>query len=117
MSGRGKVKTQRISISKRAGTIFPVSRIRRYLKGCTHHQRIAVGAPIYQAAVMEYLAAEILELAGNAARDNKRSRITPRHILLAIANDEELNKVRKVALVVGKFIISLIPIFKVNLRA
>ena len=100
MSGRGKVKTQRISISKRAGTIFPVSRIRRYLKGCTHHQRIAVGAPIYQAAVMEYLAAEILELAGNAARDNKRSRITHRHILLAFANDEELNKVRKVALVV-----------------
>lgn len=95
MSGRGKAKSQRISISKRAGTIFPVSRIRRYLKGCTFHQRIAVGAPIYQAAVMEYLSAEILELAGNAARDNKRTRITPRHILLAVANDEELNKLLK----------------------
>lgn len=95
MSGRGNPKTQRISLAKRAGTIFPVGRIRRYLKGCTHHQRIAVGAPIYQAAVMEYLSAEILELAGNAARDNKRSRITPRHILLAVANDEELNKLLK----------------------
>jgi len=95
MSGRGHAKTQRISLAKRAGTIFPVGRIRRYLKGCTHHQRIAVGAPIYQAAVMEYLSAEILELAGNAARDNKRSRITPRHILLAVANDEELNKLLK----------------------
>ncbi|XP_057308596.1 core histone macro-H2A.1-like isoform X1 [Hydractinia symbiolongicarpus] len=95
MSGRGKSKAQRVSISTRAGTIFPVSRIRRYLKGCTHHQRIAVGAPIYQAAVMEYLSAEILELAGNAARDNKRTRITPRHILLAVANDEELNKLLK----------------------
>lgn len=95
MTGRGKAKAQRVSISRRAGTIFPVSRVRRYLRGCTHKLRIAMGAPIYQAAVMEYLSAEILELAGNAARDNKRSRITPRHILLAIANDEELNKLLK----------------------
>lgn len=39
------------------------------------------------------IAAEILELAGNAARDNKKGRITPRHIKLAVANDEELNQV------------------------
>jgi histone H2A len=37
--------------------------------------------------------AEIMELAGNAARDNNKNRITPRHILLAVSIDSELNQV------------------------
>ncbi len=92
--GKGKGKGTRggVSRSVRAGITFPVGRIARYLRQGRYSQRVGAGAPVYLAAVLEYLAAELLELAGNAAKDNKRARITPRFILLAIKNDEELNK-------------------------
>ncbi|GES75808.1 histone-fold-containing protein [Rhizophagus clarus] len=80
------------SRSAKAGLQFPVGRIHRLLRKGNYAQRVGAGAPVYLAAVLEYLAAEILELAGNAARDNKKSRIIPRHLQLAIRNDEELNK-------------------------
>lgn len=96
MSSRGgKKKTTKTSRSAKAGVIFPVGRMLRYIKRGHPKYRIGVGAPVYMAAVLEYLTAEILELAGNAARDNKKGRVTPRHILLAIANDEELNQLLK----------------------
>ena len=91
----GNAKTTATSRSTRAGLQFPVGRILRYLRKGNYSKRVGSGAPVYLAAVMEYLTAEILELAGNAARDNKKLRIIPRHLLLAIKNDEELNQVLK----------------------
>lgn len=82
----------RRSRSVRAGLQFPVGRIHRLLRKGNYGDRIGSGAPVYLAAVLEYLVAEILELAGYSARDNKKSRIIPRHLLLAIKNDEELDK-------------------------
>ena len=91
MSGRGKggkTKSKAKSRSSRAGLQFPAGRIHRLLRkgngACWSWSPLA--------AVMEYLAAELLELAGNAARDSKKTHIIPRYLQLAIRNDEELNK-------------------------
>ncbi|XDB48849.1 hypothetical protein AB1E18_002431 [Capra hircus] len=96
MSGRGKqggkARAKAKSRSSRAGLQFPVGRVHRLLRKGNYAERVGAGAPVYMAAVLEYLTAEILELAGNAARDNKKTRIIPRHLQLAIRNDEELNK-------------------------
>eukprot|EP01084_Bolivina_argentea_P260880 440695_1 len=88
-------KRVRKSQSQRAGLQFPVGRMARHLKEGKYAQRIGGGAPVYLAAVLEYFTAELVELAGNAAKDNKRQRIIPRHIMLAVKNDEELSKLFK----------------------
>ncbi|XP_039029237.1 probable histone H2A.5, partial [Hibiscus syriacus] len=85
---RGGDRKKAVSKSAKAGLQFPVGRIARYLKNGRYAQRYGGGTPVYLAAVLEYLAAEVLELAGNAARDNKKNRINPRHVLLAVRNDE-----------------------------
>ena len=97
MAGRGKAigsgaAKKAMSRSSKAGLQFPVGRIARFLKAGKYAERVGAGAPVYLAAVLEYLAAEVLELAGNAARDNKKTRIVPRHIQLAVRNDEELSR-------------------------
>lgn len=66
MSGRsGKKKMSKLSRSARAGVIFPVGRLMRYLKKGTFKYRISVGAPVYMAAVIEYLAGKVPRGAGN----------------------------------------------------
>ncbi|CAG0885659.1 unnamed protein product, partial [Darwinula stevensoni] len=94
MSGRGKGgkgKSKAKTRSSRAELQFPVGRVDRLLRKGQYADRIGSGAPVYLAAVLEYLTAEVLELAGNAAKDQKKARIGPRHLQLAIRNDEELN--------------------------
>ena len=88
--GRGS-RAAPTSRTVKAGITFPVGRIHRHMKRGKYSSRIGAGAPVYLAAVLEYLAAEVLELAGNATRDY-RKRIIPRYITLAVRNDEELNK-------------------------
>ncbi|KAI3871107.1 hypothetical protein MKW98_015007, partial [Papaver atlanticum] len=56
--GNGGPKKKSVTRSVRAGLQFPVGRIGRYLKKGRYAQRIGSGAPVYLAAVLEYLAAE-----------------------------------------------------------
>jgi histone H2A len=110
--GKGKVyyaseRKMRQSLSSKAGVVFPVGRIHRLLKQGRYANRVSTGAagtlpihlrcyepfahakPVYLAAVLEYLVAELTELAGNCALDNRKVRIIPRHLLIAIKNDAE----------------------------
>jgi len=88
-NGAIKPKT---SISSRCGILFPVGRVRRHLRAGAYAAHIGMGASIYVAATLEYLVAEILELAGNATKENNKQRVTPRYIQLAVRNDHELDK-------------------------
>ncbi len=59
---------QRTTRSKNAGLTFPVGRIHTALRRGHYADRVSSGAAVYMAAVLEYLGAEVLELAGNAAK-------------------------------------------------
>ena len=94
---KGKAKgkasgNKQVSRSAKAGLSFPVGRIARMLKTGRYSERVGVGAPVYLAAVLEYLVAEILEVGVTVCKAQKKNRLIPRHILLAIKEDPELEQ-------------------------
>lgn len=83
---------KRVSDSEKSGLMFPVGRVRRHLRSLAYGTRLSKSAPVYLAAVLEYAAAELLDLAGTVAQKDHKQRIIPRHIYLAVQKDDELVK-------------------------
>ena len=81
-----------IAISAKSGSKYNVGRITTFCKNGRFADRIGAGTPIFVGAVLEYITSEILLLASQEAKADGISRIKPRHIMLAIRKDPELNK-------------------------
>lgn len=82
--GKGK---KSVSRSSKAGLIFPVGRIARHMKKARVAARIGAGAPVFVAAVLQYITAEVLDYAKKALKSGAK-RITPRSVNLGIMSDE-----------------------------
>ena len=87
--GRGK---KSVSRSSKAGLIFPVGRIARHMRKARVASRIGAGAPVFVAAVLQYITAEVLDKAKGTLKSGAK-RITPRYVNLGIMDDEELKHV------------------------
>jgi len=83
------------SISRRdkAGILFPPSISEKFLRNFGFSKiMVTKNAPIYFAAVLEYLTIDILTNASKMAKENNRVRITIRDLELTIRTDKELCK-------------------------
>ena len=86
-------RAKAVTASTRADLLFPIPRVTKLMRRDRLAPRVGRRPAVVMTAVMEYIASEILELAGNVCQEAGKKRLGPRHVMLAIANDEELSKV------------------------
>ena len=89
---------------KHSGLVFSHLSVSERMKRALGYIRFTRESTIFTAAILEYMTAELLELAGNVCKEKKRTnrstgevtyarkRIIPRDIMLAIRNDDEIEK-------------------------
>ena len=114
-SGSGKMKLN--TRSSKAGLILSISRFENIIRMIVPGVRINSTVPVYLAGILEFLITEILYLSGATAKDNRRKRIIPRHIFIAINYDPELTILFKKTVFGGSGVIpvihrSLMPVSK-----
>ncbi|KAM5227781.1 histone H2A-Bbd type 1-like [Ctenodactylus gundi] len=85
-----RARRQSVSRSARAELQFPVSRVERGLREGQYAPRLGAATPVFLAGVLEYLTANILELAGQEAHGRRRRRIAPEHLQTALGSDAQL---------------------------
>ena len=95
--GKGKCLPMSAPVGKsssqaKAGLSFSVSRVTRFMRQGRYADRIGSGAPVYMASILQYLCEELIELSGGKTESFKLKTIKPRHVMLAIREDPELNK-------------------------
>ena len=93
MDGSKKGGKKSSSKSQKAGLTFPVARINRFMKGNSGTKRIGGSAPVYMTAVIEYVTAELMELAGNNTKKAGRKTVAPDDLTTALRGDADLAKV------------------------
>ncbi|GFT44872.1 histone H2A [Nephila pilipes] len=86
---------------QKSGRGFTVARIRAMLKAKNFAQRISDTGAVFLTAVLQYLAAEILEVSLHEARTNSSRRIQPQHIHVALKSDGEFSPLFRNAVFAG----------------
>ncbi|XP_070459483.1 uncharacterized protein [Equus przewalskii] len=82
---------RRRSRTARAQLLFSVSWVEHLLREGHYARRLSPSAPVFLAAVIQYLTAKVLELAGNEACKSGRRRITPELVDMAVHNNALLS--------------------------
>ena len=76
-----------------AGLKLPIARVGSLLKKGSNMKAMNKDAKIYGTALTEYLLGEIVDSAARVAHnDHRKKRVTPRHLMLAVKGDKELNR-------------------------
>merc|ERR1712183_664834 len=82
-----------VKVEKRAGISFPVTRIKRYMNKLRANKTVTQTAAVMLSAVLEYLTAEVTDLAGNLAIDEKKKTFNQKHLFKALESDDHLHRV------------------------